>query len=179
MNKPCILQRFDLKGKSLLLIEGETFQMEKCDAFGYLVFTPDANKKELIQRMKNALKEQYGRQMEVIVAEERCIDAGETFPEATMNEIHKCNPLPFSIKYVPETKDEGLYPYFPGKLIPILSMELFVPAEHKKYFDARSVYLDYRNISQTNEWDVIENEVAELHGQCIPTEKWLPRENGN
>ena len=153
--------------------------MEKCDAFGYLVFSPDANKKELIQRMENALKEQYGKQMEVVVAGERYLDVGEIIPEAIMYEMQKFNRLPFSIKYVPETENDGLYPYFPGKLIPILSMELFVPAEHKKYFDARSVYLDYRNISQTKEWDVIENEVAELHGQCIPKEKWLPKENGN
>ena len=173
MNKPYILQRFELEGVTPLFVEGEKFKMDKCSAFGYMAFAPDANQRELIQRMENALNEQYGKKFKIIVAESREINAGKSVPEAILYEMSKYRSLPFSIIYVPMTEDGNLYSYFYDKRIPILSMVLFVPNEHKRYFDMRSEYLNYTMIHNANEWDALDRKVFELHNQCIPKEQWL------
>lgn len=175
MNQPYVLQRFELKGKYPLIIEGDKFIMEKCSAIGYLAFVSGVDSRELVRRMEDALNQQYGKQMEIRVAEQKKIEADSDIPEALINELNQYIDLPFFMKYIPTVEDEKLYGYFDGRLIPTLSMTLFVPENHKKYFDTRSVCLDYKKIKSVEEWSAIEREIEDFRKIGILFEDWLPR----
>lgn len=177
MNQPFILQRFELNAKYPLIIEGNKFKMEKCSAIGYLALKQGAESQEFLRRMEQALNEQYGRQMEIIVAEQKNIDADGNIPEALIFELQQYMHLPFMLKYIPAVEDEKWYNYFNGRLIPTLMMTLFVPQNHKLYFNARSEHLHYNKIQTIGEWQTIENEVEQLCNQNIPFVEWYPQES--
>lgn len=177
IQQPYIIQRFSLEGTLLLKTEENKFRFDNCGAYAYIAYYPNEHTEKLVRKFKTALENQYGKVMSINADFHHEIFPGQDIPQNIRDEIKAYIQTSFAVIHIP--MNVKLYQYIYDTPIPTLEMVIFIPKNHEQYFTTRSVYWDYQEAHDLKEWNQIVNEVAELHGQCIPTEKWLTEENGN